>query len=1175
MGNRRLDNVVRHIRRTVAARQAREIPDRELLERFVTRRDEDAFAAIVKQHGSLVLGVCRRILRNDHDAEDACQATFLVLTRNAGTIRKGDSLASWLYGVASRIALKLRGRVQRTRAEDVSAVQVAGPDIVGEITWREGLAVLDEELSRLPAAYRSALIVCYLQGRKQTDAARELGCSLGALCGRLVRGRELLRKRLARRGLPLPAAVVGVVLVSVSAQAALPRALAVRMVKAAAALLAGQPLARFVPPTIAALTEGALTSMFVSRAKTIGSLVLIASLIAMGAGMLAGAAGNADQGPPTKEAPLARPPQGAKDNRPTDALGDALPPGAVARLGTVRWRHSSPVTFLALPNATTAISAAKDRFVRVWDWSSGKELRQFGPGPRARESTDGFVVLGRPTEMVVAVSADGKVLATKFDEPVVNLWQVATGKKGGSVSLSKTDVRAVGLALSPNGKQLALYSTNGNVRIWDIAAEKIIREFGQAADKSTRSVAVHYTPDGKCLVGVRTELDAAVGHMHLWDPETGRQLRSLRLTSRFGHLAVVCSPDSKLLAYALDEQICVVKTNSGKKVSQWKTFANAMVFAADSSKLYCKLGHEAVIREYDVGTGKELRCFDAPSLPSFYWRQDMHACSLALSPDGKRLAVGGDTNVIRVVDIETGKELPVPGGVADDLRHVGFMPDGKSVFSAANLGASIWYAGTGKRLKQMRSEDEMRDGHFAVSMDSRYLATVGPKRTIVVRDTASNKPVATIPPAKNPDNYPVFCFSPDGRVLLVRRRHDKFAALHDLPSGKERCRIAIPDVTGTPGSPSDTFFFSADGSRLAIFSAGNRLAVRDATNGKSLQEITLDLDAVDNIVRWERRLRVIRSAAFAPDGRAIAIDCGDGTVQLLELASAQERRTFGKKHPFPELKEPFGGFWSKAVESQMPGAGTVTFSPDGRLLAQAAVDHVVVVWDVATGKSLARFQGHRGPIFSVAFSPDGRRLVSGSADTTALIWDIAGLSARAGPPPRALGAAAAQAHWNNLSAQAPMAADAMNALVTSPAEAVSLCKAHLQAVPAVDAPAVTRLIDQLGSDTFKMREQAQAELLALGDVVVPYLEKALAGNSALETRQRLEKLHAKLTAAVLTGDRLRLIRAIEVLERIGNAQARQLLQVLAGGAPGALITTQARAALQRAAKTAHQAKNSG
>src|SRR5262245_36549742 len=221
MRNGQLDNVLRHVRGVAAAQRAKDLSDRQLLERFLSGHDEIAVAALVARHGGLVLGVCRRILRNEHDAEDACQATFLVLTRKAGTIRKRQSLASWLYGVASRIALKLHADRRRRPAHNVEAGQVAVPDLAAEISWREGLAVLDEELSRLPATYRSALSLCYLQGRRQDEAAKELGCSLGVLCGRLVRARECLRQRLVRRGVVLPAAVIGTVLVSTHADAAL------------------------------------------------------------------------------------------------------------------------------------------------------------------------------------------------------------------------------------------------------------------------------------------------------------------------------------------------------------------------------------------------------------------------------------------------------------------------------------------------------------------------------------------------------------------------------------------------------------------------------------------------------------------------------------------------------------------------------------------------------------------------------------------------------------------------------------------------------------------------------------------------------------------------------------------------------------------------------------------
>jgi RNA polymerase sigma factor (sigma-70 family) len=323
MRSRPCDNVLHHIRGLVAARQPGELLDRELLERFVTGHDEAAFAAIVERHGPLVLSVCRRILRSEHHAEDACQSTFLVLARKAGAIRKREALASWLYGVASRVARKLAADVQRRASHDVRDADVPLPDPTGEITWREGLAVLDEELQRLPKTYRSALVLCYLEGRTQDEAARELGCSAGALCGRLVRARECLRGRLTRRGVGLPAALLGTLLVSTHATAALPATLALRTVQAAAALLTGQALARVVPAHVATLTQGVLTAMLVTRAKMVAALVLTAGLLASAAGALAAAAGGEKQPPPNAAVPPA--PQQGKQAPPADkAVKEAL-----------------------------------------------------------------------------------------------------------------------------------------------------------------------------------------------------------------------------------------------------------------------------------------------------------------------------------------------------------------------------------------------------------------------------------------------------------------------------------------------------------------------------------------------------------------------------------------------------------------------------------------------------------------------------------------------------------------------------------------------------------------------------------------------------------------------------------------------------------------------------------
>lgn len=286
MRNRGLDNVLRHIRSLVAAQKLKELSDRELVERFVANQDEIAFAAIVERHGSLVLGVCQRILRREHHAEDACQSTFLILARKAGSISKRDSLASWLHGVARRVAIKLRTDIERRAALDVHTIDVPQPDPVTEITWREGLVVLDEELSRLPATYRSALIHFYLEGQTQEEAARALGCSLGAFRGRIERARECLRVRLVRRGVTLSAAALGGVLISARAGAAIPPSLAVGTVRAVTGSPAGQLLAGVVPVNVATLTEGVLATMFVTRMKVIVALIVVGLLVA-GAGAVA------------------------------------------------------------------------------------------------------------------------------------------------------------------------------------------------------------------------------------------------------------------------------------------------------------------------------------------------------------------------------------------------------------------------------------------------------------------------------------------------------------------------------------------------------------------------------------------------------------------------------------------------------------------------------------------------------------------------------------------------------------------------------------------------------------------------------------------------------------------------------------------------------------------------
>jgi len=192
----------------LAPRDAAQPTDGQLLQRFAAGQDEGAFALLVRRHGAMVLGVCRRVLDNEHDAEDAFQATFLVLARQAQSIRKLESVGSWLYGVAYRISLRARADAARRRALEEQARTMPEQDPFVEAAWRELRPVLDEEVNRLPPKYRDPIILCYLEGKTNTEAARALGWTKGTVSGRLARARELLRSRLVRRGVTVTPALL-------------------------------------------------------------------------------------------------------------------------------------------------------------------------------------------------------------------------------------------------------------------------------------------------------------------------------------------------------------------------------------------------------------------------------------------------------------------------------------------------------------------------------------------------------------------------------------------------------------------------------------------------------------------------------------------------------------------------------------------------------------------------------------------------------------------------------------------------------------------------------------------------------------------------------------------------------------------------------------------------------
>jgi RNA polymerase sigma factor (sigma-70 family) len=374
VGHAQLEGVVRHVRAFGRTEALSEAPDAQLLQRFAAAREEGAFTALLRRHGPMVLGVSRRVLGNAQDAEDVYQAAFLLLARKAAAIRKREAVASWLYGVARRLALKAKAQGAKRQARERRAADMRNTQASADADWPDVQAALEAALEELPEGYRAALVSCYLEGKTHAEAARHLGCPLATLRTRIARGRKLLRERLAGRGLALSGAGLFALLVASSTLPAAPAPLLKATAKAALSFAAGQPAAKLCTGRVAELVEEGTQTMLLSKTKLATALLLTAGLLA-GTGALARLrpAAAAEEPPAARkaEAPKseAAKPEGAKPAAPAVPDDDQ---GDIAFAGRVLGPDGKPFagarlhllyyTPKALPVPARATSDAEGRF---------------------------------------------------------------------------------------------------------------------------------------------------------------------------------------------------------------------------------------------------------------------------------------------------------------------------------------------------------------------------------------------------------------------------------------------------------------------------------------------------------------------------------------------------------------------------------------------------------------------------------------------------------------------------------------------------------------------------------------------------------------------------------------------------------------------------------------------
>jgi RNA polymerase sigma factor (sigma-70 family) len=966
MSTSRASVLLHHVRRLLGSRRDAG-SDHLLLDRFVRQRDEQAFAVLMSRYAPLVWSACRRVSVQEQDAEDVFQATFLLLARKAGTIRKAASVGSWLFGVAYRLALRGKADAARRRLHEGRAVPPAVPDHSADVTWREVRAVLDEELARLPDRYRAPLLLCYFEGLTQEEAANRLGWSKRSVKNRLERGRNRLRTRLTRRGLSLSAALVGTMLAPGTSDAAVPGALADATRQAALRFALRQPLPATTPARALALAEGGLKAMVLSRlvAVTTG---LLAVVLLGSAGLLIGYGGRAADPPP------ASPPVGSGGSEArVDRQGDPLPAGAVTRLGTVRFRTggSGPRGLGFLPDGKTIVTAGYEAHaVQLWEAGTGKLLREIGTGPL---SVRGFAL--SPNGKSVALAGFLPFEEGHNVEGAIGIRDVASGKEVRTLSRTGQDVDHCTMAFTPDGKLLASLGDNGILRIEEIASGVEILQ-----QKFPRDIVatLAFSADGSLLAvssGPNTH------KLYVWKWQAGEEPRELK-APRYAGRSLAFSPDGTRLAECgdVDQVVRVWDVAGGRLLHKLSApesdqeWFSALAFTPDGKTLLasCHGNTAGAVHLWDAATGRyRSRLYADTAGPG----------QLAVSPDSRLLAASASGG-LRVWDLTSGKEL-APNEEAHKGEVLRVVAAGDLVITAGDdHSIRFWDPATGTQRRKLTHG--YRVGAIAVSPDGTRLVSSSLDDTVCLWDVATGRKIYTLPGHGKLGGRRAVGFTPDGKHFLSWG-DDLYLRKWDVTTGKAILEqalrpkgVKVPEE-GDERDGRELHFnlgdgtFAQDGKTFVLY-AGNEFHVFDLTTGKEVRQIAGEGGYVI-------------AHAVSPDGRWLLASAWGKPIET-KLPDGRTRHSAAKNHPIC-LWELSTGKLHKQVLLPGGGAGPVAFSADCKLFAAATSepDRRIRVWDLASGEEIGVIQGFRHNVRCLAFTPDGKRLISGMDDTTALVWD--------------------------------------------------------------------------------------------------------------------------------------------------------------------------------------------